>query len=387
VYLLSTRNHAFAKIIAQIIKLQANYPEHRIQSIRMNNAAEFTSRAFNDYCMALGIQVQHSVPYVHTQNGLAESLIKRIKLIARPMLMNCKLPTTCWGHAVLHAADLIQLRPTAYHENSPLELVRGNQPNISHLRKFGCATYIPISPPQRTIMGPHRKLGIYVGYQSPSIIKYLEPLTGDLFTARYADCIFDEDHFPALGGDTKYQNVCQKIDWNVQGIPSSDPRTQETELQVQKIIDLQHIANNLPDAFTDYKGVTKSYIPARNVPERVEVPFSTTQPPKQKKRGRNLATVQEKASCKQPQKQKNNACQPHVGRHLLDSTCPVDGQHPQPSSAVHLNTEARISEYLDSIVRGNDEESSRVQEISINYINSGETFDRKITIVDTYFFE
>ena len=54
VYLLSTRNHAFAKIIAQIIKLQANYPEHRIQSIRMDNAAEFTSRAFNDYCLALG---------------------------------------------------------------------------------------------------------------------------------------------------------------------------------------------------------------------------------------------------------------------------------------------------------------------------------------------
>ena len=95
VCLLSTRNHAFAKIIAQIIKLQANYPEHRIQSIRMDNAAEFTSRAFNDYCVALGIQVPHSIPYVHTQNGLAESLIKRIKLIARPMLMNCKLPTTC----------------------------------------------------------------------------------------------------------------------------------------------------------------------------------------------------------------------------------------------------------------------------------------------------
>ena len=71
VCLLSTRNHAFAKIIAQIIKLQANYPEHWIQSICMDNAAEFTSRAFNDYCMALGIQVQHSIPYVHTQNGLA----------------------------------------------------------------------------------------------------------------------------------------------------------------------------------------------------------------------------------------------------------------------------------------------------------------------------
>jgi hypothetical protein len=51
--------------------------------------------------------------------------------------------TSCWGHAVLHAADLIQLRPTAYHTTSPLHLVRGNPTNISHLQKFGCAVYTP----------------------------------------------------------------------------------------------------------------------------------------------------------------------------------------------------------------------------------------------------
>ena len=57
VCLLSTRNHAFAKKIAQVIRLRAHHPEHQIQSIRMNNAAEFSSKAFNNYCMALGIQV------------------------------------------------------------------------------------------------------------------------------------------------------------------------------------------------------------------------------------------------------------------------------------------------------------------------------------------
>jgi hypothetical protein len=177
VSLLSTRYQAFAKIMAQLIKLKAYYPKHRIQSIRMYNAAKFLSRAFNDYCLALGIQIQHFIPYIHIQNGLAESLIKRIKLIAKPRLMNCKLPTSCWGHAVLHVADLIQLLPTAYHKTSPLQFVRGNPPSISHLRKFGCAVYVPISPPLRTSMGPHRKLGIYMGYSSLSIIKYLEPLS------------------------------------------------------------------------------------------------------------------------------------------------------------------------------------------------------------------
>jgi len=86
VSLLATQNHAFAKIIVQVIKLKVQHPGHQIKSIRMDNVAEFPSHVFNDYCMALRIQVQHSIPYVHTQNGLVESLIKRIKLIARPLL-------------------------------------------------------------------------------------------------------------------------------------------------------------------------------------------------------------------------------------------------------------------------------------------------------------
>jgi hypothetical protein len=81
-------------------------------------------------------------------------------------------------------------------------------------------------------MGPHRRIGIYVGYQSPSILKYLEPLTGDLFTARFADCIFNEDHFLTLGGDNKFINDGQKINWDDKSILSSDPRTKEIEFQV-----------------------------------------------------------------------------------------------------------------------------------------------------------
>jgi hypothetical protein len=33
---------------------------------------------FNDYCMSIGIKVEHPVAHVHKQNGLAESLIKRL---------------------------------------------------------------------------------------------------------------------------------------------------------------------------------------------------------------------------------------------------------------------------------------------------------------------
>jgi hypothetical protein len=57
VCLLSIQNHAFAKFMMQVKRLKANYREHRLQSVRLDNAAKFSSQAFNDYCMAQGIKV------------------------------------------------------------------------------------------------------------------------------------------------------------------------------------------------------------------------------------------------------------------------------------------------------------------------------------------
>ena len=68
--------------------------------------------------MSMGVTVEHSVAHVHTQNDLAKSFIKRIQLIARPLLMKSKLPVSAWGHTVLHAAVLICIRPSSEHKYS-----------------------------------------------------------------------------------------------------------------------------------------------------------------------------------------------------------------------------------------------------------------------------
>lgn len=154
VCLLSSRNQAFARLLAQIIRLRAHFPDFPLKTIRLDNAGEFTSQAFNDYCMAMGVSVEYPVAHVHTQNGLAGSLIKRIQLIARPLLMRSQLPVSAWGHAVLHAAELIRIRPSSEHRYSPSQLLTGHEPDVSHLKTFGCSVYVPIAPPQRTKMGP-----------------------------------------------------------------------------------------------------------------------------------------------------------------------------------------------------------------------------------------
>ncbi|KAK4384049.1 Copia protein [Sesamum angolense] len=119
-------------------------------------------------------------------------------------------------------------------------------------------------------MGPQRRLGVYVGFESPSIIKYLEPMTGDQFTARYLDCQFNETILPVLGREDK-EIKRKDIAWNATSMSFLDLRTNDSELEVQRIIHLQSVANRLPDVFIDTKKVTKSHIPVENVPARLEV--------------------------------------------------------------------------------------------------------------------
>ena len=95
-----------------------------------------------------------------------------------------------------------------------MQLVAGHEPNISHLKIFGCAIYVPIAPPLRTKMGPQRRMGIYVNFESPSIIRYLEPLTRDQFQVRFADCHFNETIFSSLG---RKMWTYRKEIWNLFG--------------------------------------------------------------------------------------------------------------------------------------------------------------------------
>ena len=78
------------------------------------------------------------------------------------------------------------------------------------------------------------------------------------------------------------------------GLQSIDPHTSESELKVQRIIHLQNLANELSNAFTDHKKVTRSHIPAVNAPERVQVPpkatNSTDSTPNPRKSGRPPGT-------------------------------------------------------------------------------------------------
>ncbi|KAL0413574.1 UNVERIFIED_CONTAM: hypothetical protein Sradi_1559100 [Sesamum radiatum] len=96
-------------------------------------------------------------------------------------------------------------------------------------------------------------------------------MTGDQFTARYLDYQFNETIFLVLGGEDK-EIKRKEIAWNATSMSFMDPRIYDSELKVQRIIHLQSVANRLPDRVIDTKRITKSHIPAENVPACLELP-------------------------------------------------------------------------------------------------------------------
>lgn len=71
--LIINSQHEFCAMLAQIIRLKAQFLDYTIKKIHQDNTGEFTSKTFNDYCMSteITVTVEHSIVRVHTQNGLA----------------------------------------------------------------------------------------------------------------------------------------------------------------------------------------------------------------------------------------------------------------------------------------------------------------------------
>jgi hypothetical protein len=265
-YLLSSKDQALPQIVKFIIKVRVQYPERQIKKIRFDNAMEFTSEAMETFLASQGIEQETCVPYVHAQNGSAEAQIKRVQQVARTLLMGSNLPASAWGPAVLHANELLQYRPVAHMTESPYQLLNGEKPSIKHLRKFGCGVYTPIPSPKKTKLGMQRSLGIYVGYESPSIIKYLEPNTGKMFRARFSDCVFDETISPKVGKEGAVTNPEGKPLEAKHGLFKEQPKKALVEVPtdairvnklVKQIVDLHKMSLAAPDAFASAQGVVK----------------------------------------------------------------------------------------------------------------------------------
>ena len=163
---------------------------------------------------------------------------------------------------------------------------------------------LPIPPPQRKKMGAQCNLQCMKNSRAHQSSNVFAQTTSNLAEARFADCIFTEEYFPALGGGLHLsRDECREITCESMTINTYDPHTKETEQEVQTVINLKWKANDLPKVFTYSKGITKFHIPVVNALERVNIPHAVDKefrlnenaPPHEKKRRKPNASEEPKA--------------------------------------------------------------------------------------------
>ena len=314
--------------------------------MRFDNAPEFTSPLFVEYMTSIGVTIQTSAPYAHHQNGMAEAMIKREQTVIRTLLLGCKLPMSAWGHAALHAAQLLRLRPVADNTYSPYQLATGNAPSVAHLRTFGCAAYVPIPPTKRSKIGPQRRLAIYVGFDSPSKIRHIDPLTGDLHFSSFNDTIFDETVFPTLGGVERNESNGSGIELNWR-TNEPDNYSHDGEDAVKRFLELQHVAANAPDMFAHQQRVTKSLArPISNTPARIDIdakPAVDVAPPR--KRGRPIGSTDSETRVRRKTKQSPTATTPAT---ILPRERSIQDETPQTTQLKPISQASMLLEDVNS---------------------------------------
>jgi transposase InsO family protein len=87
VYFLKLKREVFDKFLAYKALVE-NKSGNQLQRLRTNNGGECVNNQFTSYCIAQGIQMQHTIPYKPQQNGVVERKNHTSKEMANCMIQS-----------------------------------------------------------------------------------------------------------------------------------------------------------------------------------------------------------------------------------------------------------------------------------------------------------
>jgi hypothetical protein len=191
VYLLRTKDQALDSF--RHYKAWAeNYTGYRIKNLHSDGGGEYLSSQFTTYLHVMGIHRQVTVARTPQQNGKAERFNRTVMESARSTLHAAGLPAKYWGDAVLTAVYLRNRLPTrALNGVTPYEAWRGEKPDLSHIRVWGCLAYIHVHRIKRNKLARRARACVFVGYPPEAKgWKLYDPATARYIVAR--DVTFQE---------------------------------------------------------------------------------------------------------------------------------------------------------------------------------------------------
>lgn len=94
-----------------------------LKILRTDNALEYTSSEFSQFCTSHGILHHTSCSYTSQQNGVVECKNRHLLDIACTQLFHMNVPKRYWADAVLTASFFINHMPTSVLGKSPFSIL------------------------------------------------------------------------------------------------------------------------------------------------------------------------------------------------------------------------------------------------------------------------
>lgn len=192
VYFLKNKSDVFATFKKWKTEVE-NQTGLKIKSLMSDNGGEYSSDEFKSYCAEYGIRMIKTIPETPQQNGVAERMNRTLNERAKSMRLHAGLPKTFWADAVSTAAYLINRGPSVpLGFKIPEEEWQKKEVNLSHLRVFGCVSYVRVKDSDRDKLDPKAKKCIFIGYGSDDMgYRFWDELTKKVVRSR--DVTFNEN--------------------------------------------------------------------------------------------------------------------------------------------------------------------------------------------------
>ena len=99
VYFLKHKSEVFGlfKVFKALVENQSG---RKLKVLRSDNGGEYVKSEFIQYCVDVGIQIYHSIPYTPQQNGVAERKNRSLKEMATYMMEAKNFPPKFWAEDI-----------------------------------------------------------------------------------------------------------------------------------------------------------------------------------------------------------------------------------------------------------------------------------------------
>jgi hypothetical protein len=203
VSIIKTKSAAADEIRRLILVWEAK-TQKKCRVLFTDRGGEYVGLELKEWCLNRSIMHHYSTPRVPQQNGRAERFNQTIANIMRSLMFTYKLHDSLWGHAMLYACMLYNIRMHKTLKKTRYEVFSGKVPDLSNFRTFGCKVYARVADTARNKLEPKYQLGIFLGPEQDGpgykVLTFNDKLKRDKYQVRIFRDIICYENLTAVTG-------------------------------------------------------------------------------------------------------------------------------------------------------------------------------------------